>query len=699
MTETANASSSLDRGLEIRDAIGPDVLRDLLAEILDLVPVAAAIHGPDGQCVLEVPVSGWCRFLHASRAGGGGLCWTDAAHRALTSGQSAEGRCPGGLNVYSAPVLVNGEPLAAVSFAHGDPPRDPQRLAEIAARFGVDAQELAATVATHPSPPPRLIELARRRVILTAHMIELIVGRWRAEVALRESDERFTRAVRAGKVGVWDYDPATQRFVSLALREIYGFDQRDVADDREGWLNTIHPDDRERVWKAVEDHLTGRTPRYYEEHRVVCPDGRVCWVLSSGSAIRDEAGRPVRLLGATTDITELKRMQEERAHLEAQLRHAQKMESLGQLAGGVAHDFNNLLTAILGHVELALEEVEPDSTLALSLNQIARAGQRAATLTRQLLAFSRRGAVRPEVLDPRQVLADMELMLRRLLGETITLELRLLGSGYVRADAGHFEQIIMNLVVNARDAMPHGGRLTIETADRAVGPAGHTPNGPAPGRYVVCTARDTGCGMDADTLDCIFEPFFTTKPPGQGTGLGLATVYGIVRQAGGCVTVASRPGQGTTFEVFLPLVELPVPQPTRPQPPPAISGVGQTILVCEDEEPVRNLASEILRRGGYRVLSARSGAEAQRTAAAHAGPLHLFVSDMILPDGDGRRVAAALREPFPHLRVLFISGYTADVIERYGDLEADVEFLEKPFTPSQFLERVRAVLKGSPTAP
>lgn len=480
MAETSSQPAP-DCGGEIRDAVGTEVLEELLAEIVDLVPTAAAIHGRDGECVTERLVSGWCRLLHARRPVG--TCWTAVARRAVVDGRPTEGRCAGALEVYSVPIMLDSEPLGVVSVAHGEPPRDPRRIAVIADAFVADAAELTAQAAAHPVVSEAAVDMARRHVQLTARMIALMVGRWRAERALRESEERFARAVRAGKVGVWDYDPATQRFVSLALREIYGFDQRSVADHRDAWLGVIHPEDRDRVWQAVQDHLAGRTPRYCEEHRVVCPDGQVCWVLSTGTAVRDQAGRPVRLLGTTADISEVKRMQEERARLEAQLRHAQKMEALGQLAGGVAHDFNNLLTAILGHVELALEEVERGSTMAVALEQIGRAGQRAAALTRQLLAFSRRQPVRPEVLDPNRVLSDMELMLRRLLGETIMLKLRLSATGYVRADAGHFEQVVMNLVVNARDAMPEGGHLTIETTDTVIETQGSDPHDPAPGNY------------------------------------------------------------------------------------------------------------------------------------------------------------------------------------------------------------------------
>lgn len=685
-----------DCGAEIRDAVGNDVLAELLAEIVDLVPTAAAIHGRGGACVLDAAVCGWCRLLRAAQGRTNSFCWTDVARRAVETGRLAEGECPGGLTAYSVPITSGDEALGAVSLLHGNPPADPRRIAAIAAAFGVDAAELTAQVAAHPVVSEAAVDMARRHVRLTARMIGLMVGSWRAERALRAAEERFTRAVRAGKVGVWDYDPATERFVSLALREVYGFDQQRVADHRDAWLGVIHPEDRDRVWRAVQDHLAGRTPRYCEEHRVLCPDGQVCWVLSTGTAVRDDTGRAVSLLGTTTDITELKQVQEERARLEAQLRQAQKMEALGQLAGGVAHDFNNLLTAILGHVELAQEQAERGSMVAVALEQIGRAGQRAAALTRQLLAFSRRQPVRPELLNPNRVVEEMELMLRRLLGETITLELRLSATGYVRADAGHLEQVVMNLVVNARDAMPEGGRLTIETADALIESPGALPNDPPPGAYVVCAVADTGVGMDAATLDRLFEPFFTTKPPGRGTGLGLSTVYGIVKQAGGHVRVASDVGQGTTFRVFLPRVELPDRPPAPPAPLRPVHSAERTVLVCEDEEPVRALACEILRRGGYRVIASGSGAEATRGAAAHDGPVHLLVSDMILPDGDGRHVAATLRRRYPDLRVLFISGYTADVIERHGELEPDVEFLEKPFTPSQLLQRVRALLEGAP---
>ena len=372
------------------------------------------------------------------------------------------------------------------------------------------------------------------------------------------------------------------------------------------------------------------------------------------------------------------------------------MEAVGQLAGGVAHDFNNILTAILGNAELAATQASPNADPGLSevLNQISESAKRAATLTRQLLAFSRRQVAQPIDLDLNQSLKDLEDMLRRLLTENIDLhivpaqELSL-----VRADPGQIEQVVVNLVVNARDAMPDGGRLQLETSDVVLDEAyaaGHVDVRPGP--HVLLAVSDTGCGMAAGILDRIYEPFFTTKKAGEGTGLGLATVYGIVKQSGGHVSVYSEPNRGTTFRVYLPAAAATT---TRPRPavdkgrPPTGT---ETILICEDDDAVRELAAQMVGAAGYTVLAARNGRHARQIAAAHTGHLHLLVTDVIMPDMNGKHLAEQLHLTWPDLKVLFVSGYTANVIAHHGVLDEGVQFLEKPFTRATLLRRIREVL-------
>ncbi len=398
------------------------------------------------------------------------------------------------------------------------------------------------------------------------------------------------------------------------------------------------------------------------------------------------------------DITAHKRSEEERAKLEAQFRHAQKMEAVGQLAGGVAHDFNNLLTAILGNVELLRGEVESgrkdDQKLLTSAEEIERAGHRASSLTRQLLAFSRRQMIKPEILNVNLILSEMERMLHRLIGENITLKLALgEGTPPVRADAGQFEQVIMNLTVNARDAMPDGGTLEITTAathlDERYCQARRDVQ---PGPYVQITIRDNGRGMDAATLERIFEPFFTTKPTGRGTGLGLSTTYGIVNQAGGHINVESSEGVGTRFDILLPAAPASAQPGARPGQEGPVPRGTETVLVCEDEPSVRQLAEQMLARTGFKVLTAENAAKAIAAAREHPGAVDLLLTDVILPDQNGKRAAEEIMQLYPHLRVLYMSGYTADVIAKHGVLQDGVEFIDKPFTLRALVQRVREVL-------
>jgi nitrogen-specific signal transduction histidine kinase/CheY-like chemotaxis protein len=394
----------------------------------------------------------------------------------------------------------------------------------------------------------------------------------------------------------------------------------------------------------------------------------------------------------------------EERQLEEQLHHAQKMEAIGRLAGGIAHDFNNILTAIQGYVALMREEVREGSSLASGLDEVRRGAERAARLTDQLLAFGRRQVVRPEVLDLNDVVHEMRSMLERLIGENVRLETLAGGRiGAVRADRGHLEQVLLNLVVNAKDAMDEGGRVEISTGNLDIDePAAASLEQPvAPGRYVVLTVTDEGQGMDEATLSRIFEPFFTTKGQGKGTGLGLSTVYGSVRQAGGYVGVRSAPGCGASFSVYLPRIEAGADRrpgdsalETPPAPDGGIDGTGETILVVEDEAPVRRLMKKILERRGYRVLSAGDGEAAVKLAAAQDGPIDLLIADLVMPGIGGREVAERLEERRPGLLTVFVSGYTADEVVRRGIVHGQHAFLPKPFTPAALLQKVRDVLEA-----
>jgi PAS domain S-box-containing protein len=400
---------------------------------------------------------------------------------------------------------------------------------------------------------------------------------------------------------------------------------------------------------------------------------------------RNAEGRPDGVIGVSNDVSQRRR-------LEDQLRQAQKMEAIGRLAGGVAHDFNNLLAAIMGHGELLLRRLEPTQPQHRHAEAIQKAAARGALLTRQLLAFSRKEVLAPTVLDLHLVVAEMEEMLRRLIGEHIELVI-VLGDrpDYVRADRGQLEQVIMNLAVNARDAMVEGGVLRVEVAASDL--AGRIADGAArSGPFVTVAVSDTGCGMDSATAARIFEPFFTTKEQGKGTGLGLSTVYGIVEQSGGFIEVDSAPGRGTTFTVFLPRLEERARTPGAEAATPASMSGDETVLLVEDEAGVRAVAREALESHGYRVLEARNGVEALEVARGYSGRIDLLVTDIVMPLMGGRELAQHLRAARPAARVLFMSGYTDDVIVRRGVSDLTSAFLQKPFAMSAFARKVRETL-------
>ncbi|MBI3098597.1 MAG: PAS domain S-box protein [Planctomycetes bacterium] len=417
-------------------------------------------------------------------------------------------------------------------------------------------------------------------------------------------------------------------------------------------------------------------------------DGSSFPVEYVSTPIRDEEGGVAGAVVTFLDITERRR-------LEDQFRQSQKMEAIGRLAGGVAHDFNNLLTAIGGYTDLALRRVEPGQPIRRDLEEIRRAGERAAGLTRQLLAFSRRQMLQPKVIDLNELLANLEKMLRRLIGEDIDLAIAFAPNlGAVKADSGQIEQVVMNLAVNARDAMPRGGRITIETANVSLDAAYALRRVVVkPGPYVMAAVTDTGTGMDAETQSHLFEPFFTTKPQGRGTGLGLSTVYGIVKQSGGYIWAYSEPGKGSTFKVYLPRVNEEVQTDALPPPAAVPSSGSETVLLAEDEPGVRGLVVEILRSQGYSVIAAPDGAEALALLRTHAGRIDLLLTDTVMPVMGGIELAArALREK-PGLRVLYMSGYTDNEVFRSGIFPHGSAFLQKPFTPEGLLKKVREVVE------
>lgn len=420
--------------------------------------------------------------------------------------------------------------------------------------------------------------------------------------------------------------------------------------------------------------------------------GRRIWVeVNEAPVVR--GGATVAVAGALTDITARRLAEADKAGLEEQLRQAQKMEAVGRLAGGVAHDFNNMLGVIGGYSELLALDLGAGHPGQPRLQQIQKATERAAALTRQLLAFGRKQLLQPTVLDLNGVVTNLEKMLHRLIGEDVELVTELeAGLGHVSADLGQIEQVLLNFVVNARDAMPTGGRIVVATASVTLDD-GHAVAGAAPGRYVRLSVTDTGQGMDEATQARIFEPFFTTKELGKGTGLGLSTVFGIVKQSGGHIQVESRPGQGSTFHVYLPRVSAPVAnRGAVAQDPTSVPRGSETVLLAEDEEALRTMLEEFLTDSGYTVVTVATPEEALRLGPAHPSPIHLLLTDVVMPGMSGRDMAARLKILRPEIRVLYMSGYTDEAMGNHGILGNGVHFIQKPFEPTVLLRKVRSVL-------
>jgi len=424
-----------------------------------------------------------------------------------------------------------------------------------------------------------------------------------------------------------------------------------------------------------------------------CKDGLTKTVLASAASLSCTSSR--EYVAVLYDITERKRAEEDQAKLEGQLQQSQKMESVGRLAGGVAHDFNNMLGVILGHVELAMAAVDSAHPIFADLCEIQKAGRRSAELTNQLLAFARKQTVAPKVLDLNQTVASMLKMLQRLIGEDIDLAwLPNTSLWSVKADPSQIDQILANLCVNARDAIADTGKVTIETGNKVFDEdycARHA--GYVPGDYVRLAVSDDGCGMDKETQLHLFEPFFTTKPVGQGTGLGLATVYGIVKQNNGFLNLYSEPGHGTTFRIYLPRHVDAAVAVEEGQEKPATRG-SETILVVEDEPAILSLTKTMLERLGYQVLAASTPVEAIRMAAEYSGQIHLLMTDVVMPEMNGRDLASKLSSTFPHLKKLYMSGYTANVIAHHGVLDEGVLFIQKPFSKNDLARWIRAALDG-----
>jgi PAS domain S-box-containing protein len=507
-------------------------------------------------------------------------------------------------------------------------------------------------------------------------------------IAAQELAQRLRILLEDLNAGIWEMEVPSLKltFVSQQMEAILGFPTEKWLQEADFWVQRIHPEDRE--------HVIGRCRKAIEEgkdysfsYRAIAADGRTIWLQDIVRVARDKEGRIHQLRGVMVDITE-------QQHLEEQFRQAQKMEAVGRLAGGVAHDFNNLLTIISGFAQLARDLAGEENRLQSYLDEILRASDRAAAVVRRLLAFTRRQTMDPQVIDLRTVVTGTERMVRHLIGEDIEVTTVFPPQlGAVRCDPAQLEHVIMNLSVNARDAMPKGGKLLIETANVDLDQSYSTAHlAVTPGPYVMLAVSDTGCGMDEQTRARVFEPFFTTKEPGKGTGLGLATVYGIVKQSGGYIWVYSEPGLGTTFKIYFPRVLAPVEPLPAVRIDPSHPQGSETILLVEDEESIRSLVLDILAKGGYKALEAGSAQQALEISRDYDDVIHLLLTDVVMPHMSGREVAEQITKARPSTKVLYMSGYTDHAIAHHGILRPGVPFLQKPFSPEALANKVREVL-------
>ncbi len=657
--------------------------------LLDLFP---AIHGIVGELM---PAKNFYLALHDAASDMVSFPYfvdeRDAPHPPKKAGR--------GLTEY---VLRTGQPLLADERIH----RDLERRGEaeligapsiqwLGVPLKIGANTIGVLAVQTYTKGVRYGAAEKQVLEFVSAQVAMAVERKRAEETLRAQQRVLRQVIDANPnlifVKNWDgkFTLVNQAVADLhgsTVDELIGKGDADVNPNREEVEHFLR-DDRD-VMSSLQSKLIPEEP-VTDARR-----GVTRWFQTVKVPLVSADGTSRHVLGVATEITQ-------RKALETQLVQAQKMEAIGRLAGGLAHDFNNLLTAMLGSADLLLEMLGPEHPGREDVATVREAALRAAELTRQLLAFSRQQVLTPRVLDLNALVAGVEKILRRLIGEDIALHTTLAPAlGAVRADPSQLEQVVMNLAVNARDAMPHGGKLTIETANVELDDAyAHEHPPVTPGRYLLLAVSDTGTGMDAKTKARLFEPFFTTKERGKGTGLGLSTVYGIVKQSGGYIWVYSEPGHGTTFKIYLPRVEGKV-ETAAPAPAPAPSGSrggSETVLVVEDHGDVRRLTHKVLESRGYTVLVAANGPEALRVAAQHTGPIQLLVTDVVMPGMSGREVGLLLAPQRPEMRVLYLSGYADESIVHHGVLEPGLAFLQKPFTPEGLARKVRDVLDSPQT--
>ena len=623
-------------------------------------------------------------------------CWNDSAKKAIETGRSTDIECAGGIHLFAEPIFAGQKVIGAINIGYGDPPKESDRRAGLAESFGDDPEKLKQIGDSYKSRPGFIVDIAKKLLGVFAKLV--------GEIVEKEQTKETLSAVMKRNQALLDHSPVCHKIVDLDFNLRYmsanGFKMLKLDDNTQVYGNpypfsffpSTFRDEMIRSLKKVKE--TGDTIIMEALTRDV--EGNGVWLDSALIPIFDEKGDIEYLTVVSADTTRRKGDEEERNRLEGQLRQAQKMEAVGRLAGGVAHDFNNMLSVILGNTEMVMEELDAAHPLHDYLKEIQNAAVRSTNVVRQLLAFARKQTISPKVLDLNETVEEMLKMLHRLIGEDIDLSWRP-GSNlwYIHIDPAQVDQLLANLTVNARDAISDVGKLTIETRNVVFDEA-YCANNPGfiPGNFVLLAVSDNGCGMDKETQENLFEPFFTTKEVGKGTGLGLATVFGIVKQNNGFINVYSEPNQGTSFRIYLPRYSAPVEQVREPDQIEQTSRENETILLVEDEPSILKMTEMMLERLGYQVAAARTPGEAVQLARAHVGDIRLLLTDVVMPEMNGRDLAEKILSIYPNIKRLFMSGYTANVIAHHGVLDEGVNFIQKPFSRKDLGAKIREALNN-----
>jgi PAS domain S-box-containing protein len=692
--------------LGLKDAFDIPEIQRLMDDLFRLTGIGASMVDARGGLLVTTGMQEICERFHRAHPGTARKCAESdrAICEDLAPGTYKVHQCGNNLRDAVTPLLVDGKHLGNLflgQFLYDDEPRDHALFRDQARLYGFDQEQYLAaydrvprlsreTVATVMALYLNIAGMLSRLSFGGIRLARTLEERGQLTASLWESEEKFRVLVESASEGILVVqderityaNPQALRFFAVSSGQIGSY----------YYLDFTHPDDLEMIKSRYRRLDAGETLENREIFRIIDTAGAWMWVEGYSNEIT-WGGKPARLI-FLTEVTKRKQAEEEKDRLQAQLVQAQKMESVGRLAGGVAHDFNNMLGVILGHAELALDHAEGSEPLRASLTEIRSAARRSADLTRQLLAFARRQTVTPKVLDLNEAIAGMLQMLQRMIGEQVRLIWQPRADLWtVRMDPSQIDQILANLCVNARDAIPDVGTVHVLT-DMASLDELDCANRPGfvPGDYVLLSVSDDGCGMDGDTMAHLFEPFFTTKGPGNGTGLGLATVYGAVKQNRGFIGVTSEPGRGTTVTIYLPRTT----EGSALAVKPVASASGrlghETVLLVEDEAAILKLAATVLRHQGYCVHPAATPGEALRIAREHDGEIHLLVTDVIMPEMNGRDLAKSLIALHPRIKRLYMSGYTGDIIAQYGIVDEGMRFIQKPFSTKDFAARVRETL-------